>query len=51
MQELLQVTAKCVDEAEGRDKEQVGDEAIRVKRVRGTPNKAMFEENGDTDQS
>ena len=42
MQGLLLVTAKGVDEAEGRDREQVGDEAIRGKRVTDTPNKDMM---------
>ena len=37
------VAAKDVDEAEGRDREQVGDEAIRGKRVTGTPDKDMME--------
>ena len=41
MHGLLLVTAKGV--AEGRDREQVGDEAIRGKRVTGTPNKNMME--------
>ena len=41
MQGSLLVTAKGVDE--GRDREQVGDEAIRGERVTGTPDKDTME--------
>ena len=43
-QEGLLVPVGCVDEAEGRDREQVRDEGIRGKRVTGTPNKDMIGE-------
>ena len=43
VQLLLLVTAKTVDEAEGRDREKVGDEAIRWKRVTRTPDNDMME--------
>ena len=39
--EGLLVPVSCVDEAEGRDREQVGEEAIGGKRQIGTPNRDM----------
>ena len=42
--EVALVTAKGVDEAEGRDREQAGDEVMSGKRVTSTPNKDMIGE-------
>ena len=39
----LLVPAKGVDEAEGRDREQVGEETIMGRGLTSTPNKAMME--------
>ena len=41
MQGVNLVRAKDADDAEGPDREQVGDEATGGKRVKGTPNKDM----------
>ena len=42
-QEGLLVPVSGVDEAEGRDREHEGDEAIRGRRLTVTPNKDMME--------
>ena len=43
VQGLLLVPARGVDEAEGRGRQHVGDDAIGGKRVTGTPIKDMME--------